>query len=88
MVFWGVLAVLALPLAAAEKAVERETKTAVCPVCDHYRDMECLVVEVDDAVYQVEYKEKTYYFCSGRCRKDFLRKPWKFLKAEKEKKGG
>lgn len=85
MMLWGLLAGLALPLSAGEKAVEGDKRTAVCPVCEHYRDMECLVVEVEGASYQVEYKGKTYYFCSKECRKDFSRKPWKFVKPDEKK---
>jgi len=66
----------------AEKApAVKESCAALCPVCSHYKDGSCKEVKVGGSTPQAEYAGKTYYFCSPSCKKSFLRKPKKFVKA-------
>lgn len=58
------------PAAAATKAPE--VKAKVCPVCGR---------TASDSV-STEYKGKTYNFCCENCKKDFLKSPEKYIKAE------
>lgn len=53
---------------------------AVCLVCKCNADLGCMDVKITEATPRCEYQGKTYYFCSDDCRKDFLRKPEKYLK--------
>lgn len=46
------------------------------PVCK-------MIIEKKEAVAEVEYRGKTYYFCSKKCKEEFLRFPEKYLKKPK-----
>lgn len=39
-------------------------------------------VTVKDAKYSYKYKDKTYYFCSKKCKNNFVKDPSKFIGKE------
>lgn len=43
------------------------------PVCK-------MIIEKEESVANVQYKGETYYFCSIKCKEEFLKNPEKFLK--------
>ena len=45
------------------------------PVCG-------MEIEKFDAEAEMDYKEKTYFFCSTGCRDEFKKKPEKYLKSQ------
>ncbi|MBS0299652.1 MAG: heavy metal translocating P-type ATPase [Proteobacteria bacterium] len=49
-----------------------DLSTTIDPVCG-------MQVGVPDAKYRVEHKERTYYFCSARCRDKFVAAPGTYL---------
>ena len=49
------------------------------PVCEYFADMGCIDVVVTENTPQSTYEEKTYFFCSQRCKTDFDKKPSKYL---------
>jgi YHS domain-containing protein len=65
----------------AKTPTVKEGCEALCPVCSHYKDGSCEEVKVDGKTPAAEYRGKTYYFCSPSCKRTFLRKPRKFVKA-------
>jgi len=58
-----------------EEQIPPQPKTALDPVCG-------MTVEIDTARYTSIYQGKTYYFCSGGCKRQFEKHPQDFLQAE------
>lgn len=52
---------------------------AIDPVCAYCRDLACIVIPVTVDTPKVEYKGRTFYFCSDSCRDSFLAEPEKYL---------
>jgi Cu+-exporting ATPase len=85
--FFFLLSVLWLAAAGcAAKHPADARPVAVCQVCSCNRDMGCLRVRVDENTPKAEYESKNYYFCSDKCRDNFLKDPEKYLKKKREKK--
>jgi YHS domain-containing protein len=55
------------------KAPATQTAMAECLPCAGHR------IEVTMSTPRVEYKGKTYYFCSNGCRETFLKNPEKYV---------
>ncbi len=70
---------LLIGCATPPKPGAQDGPTAFCPVCRYNHDLACLKVRVDNATPRVDYEGTTYYFCSARCRAEFLKKPAKYL---------
>jgi YHS domain-containing protein len=49
-------------------------------VCLQNGDLGCVKVRVDENTPKTEYRGKTYYFCSTRCRVLFEQDPEKFVR--------
>ena len=49
------------------------------PPCSYNRDLGCLEVAKSASTPRYTYQGRTYYFCSERCREEFVHNPGKFL---------
>ena len=58
-------------------AVSSGEISVVDPVCG-------MKVDPENAKYQTEYKDESYYFCSARCEKKFAEDPERYLKPREE----
>lgn len=57
--------------------VKFSDNATIDPVC-------LMVVEKDKTVHEFKYRGKHYYFCTGKCQKEFEKAPEKYLDAELE----
>lgn len=51
---------------------------AVDCVCATNRDLACILVPKSDDMPHADYQGRRYYFCSERCKADFLKDPEKY----------
>ena len=51
-----------------------------CLVCKANADLACIDIAVDDRTPAYVYSDKTYYFCSDECRKEFAKHPSRYAR--------
>jgi YHS domain-containing protein len=80
---WILLSIASLaPACSAPRAHALAPGHAECPVCAHDGDLACLDVKIDDATPRATWHERTYYFCSDDCRREFERTPERYVLAD------
>jgi YHS domain-containing protein len=53
---------------------------AECLVCKANADLACIDVAVDGKTPTYAYNDKTYYFCSEECRREFAKHPTRYAR--------
>jgi len=53
---------------------------AECLVCKANADLACIDVAVNSTTPTYVYKDKTYYFCSDDCRREFAKHPSQYVR--------
>ena len=75
----ALLVIITFAAALVGIAQPQEEETVVCPVgCGKFKKSEA------KATY--EYEGKTYYFCSEKCKEEFVKNPEKYIQKKYEKK--
>ena len=82
LVLLAALAAPSLSACRASASVSIEVDDATrsrCPVCEAEGDLACLWVRIAEDTPSSTYLGHTYFFCSEQCKKDFDRKPAKYV---------
>lgn len=74
-----VLLGLAAGCATSSSESAKKGPTETCHVCRYNNDLSCVCVNVKDSTPRTSYQGTNYFFCSDDCRKDFEKKPAKYL---------
>ncbi len=56
-----------------------EVIVEIDPVCEHNGDLPCVRVTVTPETPRLDYRGRTYYFCTEACRRAFERDPERYL---------
>lgn len=79
--FFFALMMLGLVAGCATSSNETAKKgpTETCHVCRYNNDLSCVCVNVNASTPRTSYQGTNYFFCSDDCRKDFEKRPTKYL---------